>query len=47
MIERKATGEKIKVVPFRPKEPIREDELVSVLEESLKRVRVRYKPLLL
>lgn len=39
MIKRKAAGEKIKVVPFPPKEPTREDELVRVLEESIKRVR--------
>jgi hypothetical protein len=38
VIERKATGEKIKVVQFQPKESICEDELVRVVEESLKRI---------
>lgn len=41
MIQRKAGGEKIKVVPLHLKEPTREDELVRVLEESLRRVRAK------
>ena len=38
MIERKAAGGKIKIVLFWPKKPTREDELVRVLEESIKRL---------
>jgi hypothetical protein len=41
VIERKATGETIKVVQFRPQRIEYEDELVRVVEESLKRIQVR------
>jgi hypothetical protein len=36
MIERKAAGHKIKVFPFRQKEPTREEDLVQMLEQSLR-----------
>ena len=41
MIEQKAAGRQVRIVPFRPKRPTAEQDLVKVLEESLRRVRAR------
>ena len=41
MIEQKAAGRQVRIVPFRPKKPTSEQDLVKVLEESLRGVRSR------
>jgi DNA end-binding protein Ku len=41
LIAQKAAGRKIKIVPFRPKQPTAEDALVRALTASLKQARAR------